>query len=256
MRLISLFLTILYAFDAVAGHVGSSYDILMRQAMDMDTHDVLDMAIQADNDSDENRALVLYMVVINRSMNSKSPSAQKSCAVAYLRSGDIYYWKGNYAKAMSQYVHSLRMSENGSCRSIIVKIYKSIGNVYCMFEDYEKAIACYKRGLDFARQSPDRESEYRTKLNLSYVYHLMGNAKAARYYYAQSQKVGHPEKAEFTFFDRFYFANVLESENKNQEAVNVLKPLARYARNNNLPFNYECSVYEGLYKSYKKLANM
>lgn len=258
MRFLTLFFTILFAFDIVAHNaadVGYDYERLMHRAMEMNTRDVLDLAIRADKDSDENSALVLYMVVINRSVNAKSLPALKACVVAYQRSGDIYYWKGNYAKAMSLYVKALRMSENCSGRPLAVKIYKSIGNVYCMFEDYEKAVVCYKKGLAFARQYPDKESEYRTKLNLSYVYHLKDNAKAARCYYVQSQKISHSDSPEFKFFDKFYYANVLESEDKCREAIDVLKPLAVYARDNKLPFNYECSVYEGLYKSYKKLGN-
>lgn len=239
----------------MASGSGNGYDDLMRKAMDMPSADIIQMATKAESARQQDKALVYYMVVINRAGQPRGSADVSLPVLASLRSGDIYYWRGNYAKALSLYVQALKLTEKSEEKPHVVEIYKSMGNVYCMYEDYEKAVQCYRYGLKLSSRYTDDESKYRTLLNLSYSYHLMGRTVDSRQSYNASQNTPHIKTPEFVFFDRFYLSAVLQSENNHREALSVLKPLSAYAHRNGLPPSYECSVYEGMYRSYQALGN-
>lgn len=253
MRLRIFFIIIyIYNFTCFFAQNDYAYEKVMREAVDKSSGEIMDMARKASSMNDEKTALVLYMMVCNRADRAKSYNEVKYVALAYLRSGDIYYWRGHYTKALSLYQDGLKVCDRSDKKPYIAELYKCIGNIFCMFKDYEKAIDYYQKGYRLTADYPARDMKYILTLNTGYVYNLMGENDKAKRYYTMAKKMPRSKNSCWGFFDKFYMALMMESENNYVEAIALLKPLVAYSQRNNLPKYYECSVYEGLYRIYEK----
>ena len=93
LRTLILFFAMTLATMSMAAD--DRYDSLMKAAVGKPSVQILEEAEKAAKQKDERKALVLYMVVCNRSRTATTEQDKTSCALAYLRSGDIYYWRGH-----------------------------------------------------------------------------------------------------------------------------------------------------------------
>lgn len=141
-------------------------------------------------------ALVYYMVVCNR-MNDNLPDKDKQqCALAYLKKGNIFYMKGNYAGALSAYFSGLRIYSACKDKHEIGRFYNNIANVYCVFGDHVKGLEYYKKGYESCHKYGDKANEYKILTNMTGVNTAIGNTSAARKYYKMSEKVKNPADKE------------------------------------------------------------
>lgn len=190
LRTLILFFAMTLATMSMAAD--DRYDSLMKAAVGKPSVQILEEAEKAAKQKDERKALVLYMVVCNRSRTATTEQDKTSCALAYLRSGDIYYWRGHYAKALSLYLQGHKICESTEEKRKIIEFYKCFGNVYCMFKDYAQAVKYYERGYELRNQYPDPVITYRLLNNLCHTFYLMGDANnATRYYRLAQQLSGH-----------------------------------------------------------------
>lgn len=252
--ILRLFFTIilLNCFICSFSQVDKEYAKVVREVLDKSSSEIIQMAAKASVKNDEKTVLVLYMMVCNRADKAKSYNEIKDVALAYLRSGDIYYWRGHYTKALSLYQDGLKVCERSDKKPYIAEFYKCIGNIFCMFKDYEKAIDYYKRGYKLTADYPAIDMKYILTLNTGYVYNLMGENVTAKRYYTIAKNMPRSKNSRWGFLDNFYMALMMESENKYSDAIALLKPLISYSLRNNLPKYYECSAYEALYCIYEK----
>ncbi|MEE1205705.1 MAG: tetratricopeptide repeat protein [Prevotella sp.] len=181
LRTLILFFAMTLATMSMAAD--DRYDSLMKAAVGKPSVQILEDAEKAAKQKDERKALVLYMVVCNRSRTATTEQDKTSCALAYLRSGDIYYWRGHYAKALSLYLQGHKICESTEEKRKIIEFYKCFGNVYCMFKDYAQAVKYYERGYELRNLYPDPVITYRLLNNLCHTFYLMGDANNATRYY-------------------------------------------------------------------------
>lgn len=232
------------------GAASGPYDSLIQAHMKQSATATLDQAKKAMEQKDERKALVLYMTVSNRKATNDMEKEEN--ALAYLRSGDIYYWKGHYSKALSLYVEGMKLCEETKHKRKIIEFYKCFGNVYCMFKDYNKAIDYYKKGYALREKYPDDEVTYRLMMSLCYTYYLLDDFHNMSLSYQLGEKIPHDNRPEFVFFDSFYLALINKSEGRNDMAKALLKSLENYSHSNTLPPHYICSVYEEMALLYEK----
>ena len=150
-----IFLLLAIVVGSSRGMASDTYARLMQSAMGRPSSQILDMASRASAGKDERRALVLYLVVCNRSRHAATERDRANCALAYLRAGDIYYWRGHYAKALSMYLQGQKICESTRGKAKIVEFYKCFGNVYCMFKEYDQAVKFYLKGYSLRDRYPD-----------------------------------------------------------------------------------------------------
>ncbi len=92
-----------------------------------------DSMVKAGSDDE---AMVLYMMAASRVTDGVSPDETRHRVEANLHAGDIHYSKGNYADALRYYVTGLKLSESSREKPSLPVLYKNMGNVYNMFQDY------------------------------------------------------------------------------------------------------------------------
>lgn len=114
---------------------------------------------------EEDKALVMYMLVCSRTNDRMTDEELTDCSFANLKVGDIFYARGNYINALENYQEGLKLSETSASKTHLPLIYKNIGNVYCMFKDYGKGFDYYKKAYQI-RPKNDNELTFRILANL------------------------------------------------------------------------------------------
>lgn len=200
-------------------------------------------------------ALVYYMVVCNRMNDNLSDKDKQQCAMAYLKKGNIFYMKGNYAGALSAYFSGLRIYSACKDKHEIGRFYNNIANVYCVFGDYTKGQEYYKKGYEFCHKYGDKANAFKILANMTKVNIIRGNTSSARKYYKMSEKVKNPNDNGNCYTSIFNLGFILMSEKNYREAINTYNELLDYAVENKMNPRYLCSAYEQLYKNYMSIGD-
>lgn len=229
------------------------YDDLLRQSSDWSTARIVSKADSLTAFGHEEEAIVLYMVEVSRNADKASADAYANHIKAHLRTGDIHYGKGNYSDALRYYVAGLKLSEQSEDHPYLAVLYKNMGNVYNMFQDYEKGESLYLSGLREARRVDDNETAYKLLHNLVGVSINLSKVPEARKYYEQSQTVAHEVTDENTYMDRYILALILDYEGRSRESLNRFKELAELSRKSGIEARYECSAYEEIGRIYNQM---
>ena len=192
----------------------NKYDGLINQCSSWSDKRILQVADRVLAKGDKERALVLYMVVCNRMTVDMDDSQASTCALAHVKSGDIYFQGGNYSNALDFYVKGMKVSDANEKKPHLAVLYKNIGNVYSMFQDYEKGISLYLEGVKQAKESGDNETLYKLYQNLTGAYIYLNETKTARHYYNLSQRTSHSKTDVSQFMDGFTLALLVKAEGK------------------------------------------
>lgn len=203
----------------------------------------------------KDKALVMYMVVCDRAAADMPAAEGQVCAEANLKAGDIYYDRGDYARALEFYVAGLRLCEKGESGSLPARLYKNIGNVYCQFSDYERGAAYYKRGYDCCKAHPDADTERRLLVNLTALYIHLGRLDEARKYLDLAAKATRQGDRLGRFMDDYNRALLESAGGHYAEATRRFRRLADFAVNEGLDPQYECYAYQELYKAYMRIGD-
>lgn len=230
-----------------------SYDALVKQAAQWSSEKVVQTADAYHQKGNKECALVLYMVAAGRTQGLASEQDFRLAASAHIGAGDVYYESGNYANALNFYLKGLKLTEQTEKKPLRAVFYKNMGNVYCMFQDYEKGLSLYKQALGVAREQNDLGTAYKILQNLTGVSINLGNVAEARRYYEESQSTPHEVTRVSRFMDEFTLALILRDEGQREESLRRFKRLANEARQPEIGARYECSCYEEIYTAYHQL---
>ena len=209
-----------------------------------------DSMVKAGSDDE---AMVLYMMAVSRVTDGVSPDETRHRVEANLHAGDIHYSKGNYADALRYYVTGLKLSESSREKPSLPVLYKNMGNVYNMFQDYEKGQSLYLLGLEAARNANDSETAYKLLQNLVGVSINLNDVAAARRYFEQSQTIRHKASDESMYMDGYTLALILKHEGKLQQSIAQFRKLAGKARETGIGARYECSAYGEMARIYDRM---
>lgn len=144
----------------------SKYTPLIRQVRGWPSEKILSKGDQFLQNKEEDKALVMYMLVCSRTNDRMTDEELTDCSLANLKVGDIFYARGNYINALENYQEGLKLSETSASKAHLSLIYKNIGNVYCMFKDYGKGFDYYKKAYQI-RPKNDNELTFRILVNLA-----------------------------------------------------------------------------------------
>jgi AraC-like DNA-binding protein len=201
----------------------------------------------------ENEALVLYMLVAQRPTDGISDDELSNHVKAEMRAGNIHYGKGNYSNALRYYVSGLKLSESSDKHPYLADLYNNMGNVYNVFQDYEKGQGLYLSGLKEAQRTGDKELAYKLLQNLVGVSINLNDVKSARRYYEQARSSKHKVSDESIFMDNYTLALILKHEGKLRESIEHFKNLTDYSKSKGLNARYTCSAYGELGRIYNSM---
>lgn len=193
------------------------------------------------------QALVMYMVVCNRQRKKEAlPLAQ-----AYLKAGNIFYSQSNYAEALSYFIKGLKVCDNIPAQGLTVEFYKNIGNVYCMFRDYEHGINCYNRGIAQCKAPQDNDVKHKLSQNLIGAYISIGQTRKALEVLNTSFRAPHKQTDISRVMDQFSRGLVLFGQKRYDEAIRIFNQVIAMVRRKGIDAQYECSAYSQLAEVYQ-----
>lgn len=233
--------------------LAKDYYHIVRKTSDVSIADIMDKADRYLNAGHSDTALVYYMVVCNRMSDNLPDKDKQQCALAYLKKGNVFYMKGDYAGALSAYFSGLRIYNTCKSRRETGRFYNNIGNVYCVFGDHAKGLGYYKKGYEFCHKYGDKANEYKILTNMTGVNTIIGRTTEARKYYKMSERIKNSADKENIFMNVFNFGLILMAEKNYREAVKTYNGLLSYTLDSGLRPRYLCSAYKQLCNGYSML---
>lgn len=233
----------------------SKYTPLIRQVRGWPSEKILSKGDQFLQNKEEDKALVMYMLVCSRTNDRMTDEELTDCSLANLKVGDIFYARGNYINALENYQEGLKLSETSASKTHLPLIYKNIGNVYCMFKDYGKGFDYYKKAYQI-RPKNDNELTFRILANLFGVCINRKDLEGAKKYRQLLFAAPRPNLPIDQFFLSFSTALMASQEARYAESNKILVNLADFCTRNKLPPTYICSAYAELYSNYQNLGDI
>lgn len=226
--ILSLLITAFTIFCASAKQ--SKYEGLVNKNFSLPTARLMQSADSLSKVGADEQAIVLYMIVASRSEKHASEYELAMHIRANLNIGDIHYAKGNYSDAMKHYMVALKISDSHPDKPLIAVLYKNIGNVYNEFHDYDIGISIYNKGLKYARERGDSDTEYKLLQNLCAASIRLGDVDEARRYYEHIPKVKHTPSDNGLYMEKFILALIMHGEHRYDESIAQFNSLAAFAR--------------------------
>lgn len=100
--------------------------------------------------------------------------------------GVIHYYKGDYDKALSNYIASQKDYESVGDKRGMAALELEIGNLYKKTERYDEALRCFRHASGLLNETQDSSQMANTFNNLGLVWEAKQNLDSAIYYYSRS----------------------------------------------------------------------
>ena len=253
LRTILLVLLMLLPSCAGARVLAKDYMTLVKKTSKSSIKSVMRQADRYLEAGHQDTALVYYMVVCNRMDDKLSDEDKHHCAMAFLKKGNIYYMKGGFADALKAYFSGLRIIKTCEDQKGIGRFYNNIANVYCAFNELEKAYTYYETGYKCCSKYRDHQNEYKILTNLTILNVQLGKTREARKCFNLSEKLKDKNSKADNFMGRFNYGLILIAEKNFAQAVSNFKSLLSYSFDVGMEPRFICSAYKKLYKSYMEL---
>lgn len=231
------------------------YDSIMTYLAEISSDKIIELADSAEK-SDTRTALVMWLTLCHR-FNDQLPDDEiQRISYAHLRAGNIHYSRNNYTNALELFIKGLKISEQSKAKRYLMHFYNNIGNVYSVFEEYEKGINYFNKGLEIWNGCPEEsQSAYNILVNITGMHAYLNNTEKAKQHYLQLMSLKGFNSPEHIFMKQYDLGLIKKCENKPEESISIFKDIAVFANKNNLAPRYECSAYEEIYKIYYSLDN-
>lgn len=205
-------------------------------------------------DNEKDTALMFYLVLSAKYNDQMSQTEQYLCALGCVKSGTIFYQKGNYSKAFEVFLKGLSICEKHNFFDLLPELYKNIGNVYCIFQDFDQGNASYEKALTLSVRQGDVDMQVKILNNLSGMYCYGGDTGKAKYYYRQMRQKSKGKKDVLQeYFNYLNWGLICASEQKYDSAMACYRASASYAVRAQLEPRYKSSSYFELAKLYEKI---
>ena len=223
------------------------------ELISLSTKELIDKGNSFMKHSEVDTALMFYLVLSAKYNEQMDKADQYLCALSCDKSAVIYYQKGNYAKAFDVLLKGIRICEKNDFQDLLPDLYKNIGNVYCIFQDFDRGNANYEKALELSRDRKDKDTEMKILNNLAGMYCYAGNTEKAKYYYRQmKEKSAGSNNILHEYFNLLDLGLIYDHEQKIDSAMYCYKSSADYAIRSGLEPRYKSSSYFELAKLYEK----
>lgn len=236
------------AVCAFGASAGGKYTRLINKVQDMPSGRVMEMAVRAAEADHADSALVLCMVVCNRVSDDMAYSEKAECARAFMMTGDIYFRQGDYAGALESYVEGLKLCESCKFHADVPVFLKNIGNVYCVFQDYEKGEEYFRKGYELCRAYKDVDTERKLLVNLTGLCLHLDKVDEAVAWHEAALRLKDGTDFENKFMLAFNGGIISRLRRRYAEASACFRRLASEAVRQGAAPRYVCSAYQELYR--------
>ena len=126
----------------------------------------------------------------NTALNlSKKISYINGCGKAYNTIGSYYNGKGEYQKALANFIDGYKIYEKNKNRKAMSNLMNSIGNTYLGIDNQKKALEAYTQSYEVASQDSNKYMMGISSIGLGNIYLLKKDANQALYFFTRAKNV-------------------------------------------------------------------
>lgn len=166
--------------------------------------------------------LVQFVFLLGISVNSYAEHEAILPQIDSLkRRGDTFYEQRHFPEALISYTKALELSRNTNPNPYIGNILGSLGNIYAVFQDYERANFYFKQAYEIDLDEGDVANAFLFASNVITTACANGNTAEARRYLRLRSNIdlGKKHVAFKTFYDYYTRSKIAEAEKNNREAI-------------------------------------
>lgn len=226
---------------------------LARKVDGMTSEKIMKMAGRYVDSGKQDEALILYAVVYGRFTDRMDDEGKNLCSLAHLNAGKLYYGRGDYIEALDEFINGVKLSEQCLKPRYAAQMYNDIGNLYCMFLDWEKGLGYYKKAYGFVKKYPDRKICHDILVNMTGMYTFLGDIGNAKKYYNLSEKTKDSADPEDIYMSGYTLSLIQIQSDCAAAGIARLKKLVRYAVRKKLEPKYQCFAYQEIHTAYEVL---
>lgn len=233
-----------------AGADSNKYTNLINAYQNRSLDTVVKDAARCERLGKADSALVLYMIATSHSSSTLSEHSKQLMAKAFMKMGDIYYSRNDYANSLEMYVDGLNVCESSTKRDGIALFFNNIGKLYCIFNDYEKGEEYFTKGYKLCSKYHDIITKRKLTINLTGLNIKLGHIDRARAFQQKAVQLKRHDDFATNFMTDFNGALITAAEGNTKEAINRFALLAENATESHDRAIYRCSAYQEIYKIY------
>lgn len=194
-------------------------------------------------------AIGYYIIAAGQYPMNKEKSDKYLCVKAAIEVGRIYFQKGHYPEAFDFFMTALKNCEENGFYELLPEIYNNMGSIYCVWEDHQQGLECYKKGLEYSKAHENEELRKKLLINLVGVYCFLNQIDEAKKYYGLMLPYGQKDSL-LSYFCLLDKGIILRKEKKMEDAAIQFGKAAEYARKNQFEALYRSSPYSYLAELY------
>ncbi len=111
------------------------------------------------------------------------------CGKAYNTIGSYYNGKGEYQKALANFIDGYKIYEKNKNRKAMSNLMNSIGNTYLGIDNQKKALEAYTQSYEVANQDSNKYMMGISSIGLGNIYLLKKDATQALYFFTRAKNV-------------------------------------------------------------------
>lgn len=250
-RFITAIIAIVISVATALPQDKAAYELLHERMTKRPSEEVFATANEYLKKQHEDTAIVLFSIIFARYKNNNDEKEKQLCAKSCMIIADIYFEQGNYAASLDYLIRGTDITATCTDKSLMPHFYLRLGNVYNVFQDYEKGINCYLKGYSLCKDSEDKDCQYSLANNLTGAYNYIKDTENAKKYYALSKKLTPADDHMKIYLNMLNEGLIQTNDGQFHKAAATLQQSAHYAVEHNLDPRSECSSYEELYRLYK-----
>lgn len=180
----------------------------------------------------------------------ENPEEHGKFANIFFDGGDICYDACRYIEALEFYTLAMRVAEKAGDRVLYNRSLMLIGNVYGLFEDYDRAIFYFRRCLDTAREERDYDMISKSLVSLVMASAMNGDTSAASKYFVQQTQFPMKDSEWSNFYNMFNQGLIAASSGNNSAARFYYDKALGYVEQYEMGTDAEYAVKSAMGESY------
>lgn len=199
---------------------------------------------------DNELALTCYNIIENR-VNADDDAALLARCLA--RKGALHYRTFNYREAMTALLRCLDVCEHGQLDSLRVYAFKTIGNIYSQYGDYERSCSFYRQGLKIARALNIKTERQHVLYNMAIAQAESGHLAEADSCLSEFVTLG-PDVHPYSLYEEHLVRGVIaKNRNDSQKAIECFSKTLDIAQQAESNIDYSGSARSCLAKELAKV---
>lgn len=236
-----LFFSICF-FSAKANDSGSAMLSQYRDYLSLTDNELFVTAQTGEAEGNNELALTCYNIIETRINTNLADYKADLLARCLVNKGTLHYRMFNYREAMADLLKCLDVCEDNQLDSLSLYAFKTIGNIYSQYGDYERSSTFYRQGLKIAREQGINTERQHVLYNMAITQAESGHLAEADSCLMEFISLGedvHP----YSRFEEYMIRGVIaKNRNLSQQAIDIFRQAMEIAEESNTNIAYAGSA--------------